>query len=274
MFSEHSYIPPEAANFKANPEAPEQEKQITVSRVNADDLDAIAEYYMFEVEQGFSDLDNGKTIEKMSTYRQGQMRDGKLSVAVAREGDKLVGTGVVILENGTMGKEIKPNEAWHAGFVTDKTRRGQGIGEKILSEQDEIAIDAGKEAILTRIEVDEGLYPSMRACMKHGYELDGIDEPTEDDDETDYRFRKELAQESPKNANWTEEVLEGRLALFKGEIDESSPNQILIDVDDPSRVKQALGQDYKGVYLLRPQDFEGEQKPIDKNMIVFVREQN
>jgi len=246
-----------------NPEKIKSKEQITTSQIKAEDIDAVADYYQFEVDNGFSSIPEQTDFEGMVKYRQKQIQENKLQVVRAQEKEKTIGTSVVILESGTMGKEIKENEAWAAGTVIDKSRRGQGIGEKLSDEQDRIAREAGKEAILTTITKDN--LASMRLRLKVGYELDGINKR---EDETNYLYKKDLVN-NKDGKDWPHEVESGKLKLL--ELDEEEiDEQVLVDPDNEKLVEQLLNKGYKGVYLLRPKDFENKES-VDRNMLVFVK---
>ena len=216
-----------------NPEKIKSKEQITTSQIKAEDIDAVADYYQFEVDNGFSSIPEQTDFEGMVKYRQKQIQENKLQVVRAQEKEKTIGTSVVILESGTMGKEIKENEAWAAGTVIDKSRRGQGIGEKLSDEQDRIAREAGKEAILTTITKDN--LASMRLRLKVGYELDGINKR---EDETNYLYKKDLVN-NKDGKDWPHEVESGKLKLL--ELDEEEiDEQVLVDPDNEKLVDNML----------------------------------
>ena len=240
-------------------------EQITISPISPESTDDISAYYQFEVDQGFSQVNPKTTFDKMVDFRQQQIKENKLKVAMAKEGDQIVATTVVILENGTMGKQIKDDEAWAAGTVVLPEKRGSGIGEKMAEAQDKIAREAGKKSILTAITNNN--YPSMRLRLKVGYHLEGIDQRK---NETNYKYRKNLAAESPKDNNWKGMVEAGELKIFEGELNDSSPSEILIDPGNVKQIQNALNNNYEGVYLLRPEDFE-EPGQINNNLVVFVK---
>lgn len=237
----------------------------TISRVNPEEEDDIAAYYQFEVDQGFSQINPKTNFDDMVNFRQRQLRDHKLEVAMIKDGDKVVATTIVVLENGTMGKQIQDGEAWAAGTLVLPEKRGLGIGEKMSEEQDKIAKEAGRNSILTAIARDN--YPSMRLRMKVGYRLEKIDRRN---DKTDYIYCKDLIAEPPRDRGWKEKAESGNLKIFTGEINDSSPGEILIDPNNEQQIQSALNNDYQGVYLLRPEDFTGHE-PIDNNLVVFVR---
>ncbi|MDD2807133.1 MAG: hypothetical protein PHW95_01250 [Patescibacteria group bacterium] len=247
-------------------EARENEHPLLISQINPENRAEVARYYQFEIDQGFSGVNPNTTFDKMIDLRQRQIVDGQLKVARAMEGDQLVATSVVVLENGAMGKEVKPTEAYAAGTVVLDDKRGRGIGERMASEQDNIARAAGKESILTVIANYNS--PSMRLRMSVGYVLEGINEYPGG---IDYAFRKNLIKEQDAPVNWVDELRGGRVSETDKTISDSSPEQIIIDPADDVLVKEALENGYRGLHLLRPQDF-GDKPLIDKNMIVFSRE--
>lgn len=237
----------------------------TISRVNPEEEDDIAAYYQFEVDQGFSQINPKTNFDDMVNFRQRQLRDHKLEVAMIKDGDKVVATTIVVLENGTMGKQIQDGEAWAAGTLVLPEKRGLGIGEKMSEEQDKIAKEAGRNSILTAIASDN--YPSMRLRMKVGYRLEKINKRN---DKIDYIYRKDLATELPGDKSWKEKAEADNLKIFTGEINGSSPKEILVDPNNDQQIQDALSNNYQGIYLLRPEDFTGHGQ-IDSNLIVFVR---
>jgi RimJ/RimL family protein N-acetyltransferase len=254
-----------------NFERPENQDQIRVSQINPEDLQEVIDYYQFEIDQDFSKVPEQSTLEKMGKFRQKQMMDNKPRVAKAVEDNKIVGTSVVVLENGAMGKKIKDDEAWAAGTVINKERRGQGIGEKLSVEQDKIARAAGKKSLVTTIVNDN--FPSMRLRLKVGYELEGLDRR---ENETGYLYRKDLIVDQTGGKDWAGEVESGNLKLFSAADQEQLKNnqdlanQILVDPADDQTVERLLTLGYRGRYLLRPEDFKNE-KLIDRNLLVFSK---
>ena len=250
-------------------EGKEQERELDISRIDPEDRDGIEAYYKFEVDHGFSEIDPKKTtLDGMVDFRQTQMREEKLKVAVANEGDELVATSVVVLENGTMGKEMGEDEAYAAGTVVMDGKRGGGIGEKMAAEQDKIAREAGKKSMVTVITNTN--HPSMRLRMKTGYRLEGVEYRA---DEVNYRYRKDLTGETEESIDWVVEVADGRLNQYSGDFDSTAPDQILIDPENQGAVEVAIEQGYQGMHLLRPEDFNkgNEGATIEKNMVVFGR---
>lgn len=251
---------------------PKQENEVnlklTISRIDPKNRDEVAAYYKFEMDHCFSQVPRETTFDKMITYRQEQMRSGKLKVICAKEGDQLVATSVVGLENGTMGKKLKDNEAWAAGTVVLSSKRSGGIGTIISEAQDKIAQEAGKNSLLTTIAADN--YPSMRLRMKVGYRLNGVHKYN--DGETQYFYRKDLTKELAEDNDYFEAVETGKLKVFRGAIDEKTPDKILVDPLDRALVHQAVSNNYEGRYLLRPEDFS-DQPHIEKNYIVFVKKE-
>ncbi len=241
----------------------EREKPLTVSRIDPEDRESIAAYYGFEVAQGFSTFPPEVTFEKMVDHRQSQMRSGKLQAAIAREGSEIAATTVVVLESGPMGKTIRKDEAWAAGTVVKQGLRSHGIGERMAAIQDGIARDSGKHFIITAVNADN--FPSMRLRLKVGYQLDGIDK-----DDAGYLFRKDLTREPSVIRASVNDVLAGRLREAKGEFTESSDAMVMIDPADSALVKEALKAGYRGVHLLRPEEFP-DKAPIIKPYLVFSR---
>ena len=237
--------------------------QSSLSLVDPKSRDDVSSYYQFEIDQGFSKVNPKTTFEKMIDFRQQQIRDGKLKVLMAKGGDQVIATAVVVLENGTMGKKLNQDEAWAAGTVVDKTIQGLGIGEKIAREEDKIALEAGKKYILTIITNDN--FSSMRVYMKIGYQLEGIDKREE---ETNYIYRKNLLETQPQ-IDWQTAMGENPV-IFEGKIDESTPDRILIDPNNDQAVQQALDNNYRGIHLLTPKDLRNPDK-IDRNLIVFAK---
>jgi L-amino acid N-acyltransferase YncA len=250
-----------------NPEKAENIEQMKTSVVDPENIDNVADYYKFEIDNDFSKVPEQSSFEKMAAFRQKQIKENKLQVIKATEKGKIIGTSIVVLENGTMGKNIKDNEAWAAGTVIDKSKRSQGIGEKLSYEQDRIAREAGKESILTTISQDN--FPSMRLRLKVGYELDGIDERS---DEINYFYRKNLINNNKIEKDWAQEAELGKLRLSEKN-DEENGDEVLVDPNNKELIKDLLDKGYKGVHLLRPEDFT-DKKTIDKNLLVFVNTAN
>ena len=257
----------QAREFQAPTEAKENARLFSFSEIQADDIKGIEEYLKFEIEQGFTTLNPKTTLEKQVAFRQSQIKEGKLKVVASKDNGKIIATSVVVLEKGTMGKDIADNEAYAAGILVDPDKRGAGIGGIGTAEQDRIAREAGKTAMRTIIANDNG--PSTRLHFNVGYKLTGVAERKE---ETDYVYIKDLVKEPEAARPWKEEVLAGRLKLTRGEIDPSFPTELLIDGDDIETIKTALAQDYEGTALLRPEDFE-KQGMIDRNAIIFAKKE-
>lgn len=257
MSSERNqYIPPEARESKPG---------ITIGRINPDDPGDVRKYFQFEVDQGFTTISPKSTFEGMVDFRQQQMKEGKLYVATAREGDELVATSVVVLESGAMGKEINDDEAWAAGTVVRQGKRGIGIGEKMSAEQDAICREAGKKSIVTVIAKDN--YPSMRLRMKVGYELEGVDKR---ENEVNYYYRKTLRDDVEQFVDLAKFEIDV-FSPYDGVIDAQSPNEILVDPNDAERVQVALFAGYRGRYLVRPDDVDEAKRKFDKNLLLFIR---
>lgn len=248
-------------------EAGDKLQKLPIERIQADDRQAVADYYGFEVAHGFSSVHPQDTMDSMVNFRQTQMRDGKLAVAMIRQDGKVIATTVVVLEAGAMGKNINPTEAYAAGTLVDPSLRGLGIGEQLSATQDDIAREAGKEAIITLVKDDN--LPSLRLRLKTGYRLEGV--VRQDDGEIDFQLRKNLANEPSVKKNLRAEWEAGRLSIIET-ISSDSPSQIAIALNNLTAMEQALEQGYKGVYLLRPGDLpEVEGQP---NLLVFVKAEN
>ncbi|MFA6410923.1 MAG: GNAT family N-acetyltransferase [Candidatus Buchananbacteria bacterium] len=250
----------------------EQEKNISIHLIDPENKQDVSDYYQFEIDQGFTTVNPKTTFEKMIAFRQTQLREQKLKVAVAKEGDKIVSTGVVVLENGTLGRELESNEAGAGGVVVSQEKRNSGIGEMMARQQLQIAREAGKESIVSYI--DRGNDPSFRLHLKLGYRLEGIRKNQDDSgqEKIDFKIRNQLNDESEQK-NWIEEVLSGRLVIVN-QIETNNPNSILIDPNNEQLIEQALTQGYRGVFLLRPKDFEGKNKDqggLDKNYFIFSK---
>ena len=244
--------------------ATEQRQEYEIKQLSADDRAGVSAYYRFEIDQGFSSFPAETTFKDMVTYRQQQIRDGRLQVSIIEHAGKVIATTVVVLENRAMGKDIAENEAYAAGTLVDPEMRGQGIGETMSAEQDRIARAAGRESIKTVI-VDDN-FPSMRLRLKVGYRLDGVDDTK---DQPEFKFRKNLKNEPSRKKSLQEEMLAGRLGEVST-IDASSPDELLVDPKNTQLMKQVIEAGYKGVFLLSPTDFS-EARSLDGNKIVFVR---
>ncbi|MFA7286823.1 MAG: GNAT family N-acetyltransferase [Patescibacteria group bacterium] len=239
-----------------------------LSRVDAADRAAIAAYYQFELDQGFSTVRPETTLDRMIDFRQQQIAENKLRVVMVKDGNKLVATSVVVLESGTMGKSILDNEAYAAGAVVDPSFRSGGIGKRVAAEQEKIAREAGRDSMVTIIKDDN--YPSMRLRMGVGYQLDGVEER---EDEVDYHYRKDLQKEMGEARDWKREMESGNLNFIEDEISGDSPDQFLLRPNDLPRIKEALQNNYRGVYLLRPEDFS-ETTVLTENAVVFVKQKS
>lgn len=249
-------------------EARDISQKLRIERVQADDRQAVAGYYGFEVAHGFSSVHPQDTMDNMVDFRQRQIRDGQLSVALIRQDGKVIATTVVVLETGAMGKKISSTEAYAAGTLVDPNLRGQGIGEQLSATQDDIAREAGKEAIITLVKNDN--LPSLRLRLKTGYRLEGV--VRQDDGEIDFQLRKMLVNGPSIKKNLRTEWKAGRLPIITDAVTTTTAEQIALDPSNSSLVEQALAQGYKGVYLLRPGDLpDVEGQP---NLLVFVKAEN
>jgi len=262
----HGNFPP--CEICQNTAAGERKENIAIGLIDPADKQAVADYYQFEVDQGSSTINPKTTFEGMVNFRQTQLRDGKLTIAVAKEGGKIVSTGVVVLENGALGRELQPNEAGAGGVVVDKDKRNTGIGEMMAKQQIQMARDGGKESIVSHI--DKGNDASFRLHLKLGYQLESIRrQPGENDEKkVDFKIRHNL-EDNFSPVDWAKEVSNQRLSAIN-EITPSSPGQILIASENDQLIQQALEQGYQGVYLLRPTDFE-DSTVLDKNYLVFTK---
>lgn len=246
-----------------------------ISHVDPEDRAAVAAYYKFEVDNGFSAVHPKTTFEEMVDYRQQQLRGGKLKVVIGREGNEPVATSVVVLEPGTMGKQFRrKTEAWAGGTVVAPDRRGERIGERMASMQDEIARKAGRRFLLTNIEHDNTA--SMRLRMRVGFEIDGVEtrKPVimeQLDPLVAYRYRKDLWQEPAAPPDVRSDVISGTVRVWNGQIDERTPDRILLDPKDSNAIGSALENSYRGKWLVLPDDFEKGERPIDRPFLLFVR---
>lgn len=246
-----------------------QEKKLSQPLIiDAQDKGSIADYYGFEVSQGFSKVNPSSTFEKMVNFRQRQIEEKKLSVAIIKEDDKVTATGVVVLENGTMGRDLDDDEAGAGGVVVAEEERNRGLGEIVAKKQIEIAKEAGKKSIVSRI--DKGNHSSFRLHLKLGYQLEDVRRIKNDSGEEiiDFKIRKLLTKESIQK-DWSEEIISNRLTPVSS-IDMNSPESVLIDPDNDQLIEQALAQGYKGVFLIRPSDIKEKDK-LDKNYFVFTK---
>jgi GNAT superfamily N-acetyltransferase len=246
-------------------ELPPNQEKLTVGEVDPNDIQSIEDYYRFEIDQGFSEVNPRTTFDAMIKFRKSQLEDGQMRVAIVKEEGKTVGTEVLVLKKGTMGKEIKENEAWAAGTVVDKGKRGSGIAQKLLEAQEKMARESGKEAILTNIANNN--FPSTRLYLKSGYGLEGVAPRT---DETNYIYRKNLLAGERPAKDWTEEVLQGKLK-FGSSGNQEKGDRVLVDPDNREMIESLIKEGYRGVYLLTPKDFI-EPGVIKKNYFVFVKE--
>jgi len=238
------------------------------SIIDAQDKQAIADYYGFEVAQGFSRVNPSSTFEKMVDFRQRQISEKKLVATIIKEDDKVLGTGVVVLENGTMGRDLDEDEASAGGVVVSEDQRNSGLGEIIAKKQIEIAKEAGKESIVSRI--DKGNDSSFRLHLKLGYQLEDVRRIKDQSGKEiiDFKIRKQLSSESIQK-DWGAEITSNNLSPISA-VDANSPESVLIDPNDDQLIEQALAQGYKGVFLIRPKDIEEKDK-LDKNYFVFTK---
>lgn len=266
----------EMPNFdKSNPEDEEgalvlednlekQEKAINISEINAEHLEGIKEYYDFEIKNNWSELASNDTLESMAKYRQEQMESGKLKVLKAEENNELAGTTVVVLKDGTMGKEIDEDEAHLAGIVVRSESEGKGIGEKMFQKADQVAKEAGKKSIRTVI--DENNYSSIRLTTKSGYDLVGAHRKKEGQP-VEYMYQKTFKDAQEKNKDYFIKAIEIGILKPAQDLKESSLKQVLIDPEDSQKIEEALGSGYRGVFLLKSE----EHNQGDKSLMVFEK---
>ncbi|MFA6322269.1 MAG: GNAT family N-acetyltransferase [Candidatus Buchananbacteria bacterium] len=246
----------------------EKKSEIPISIVDPKNKQAIADYYQFEIDQGFSTINPKSTFEKMIDFRQKQIHDNKLAVAVIKEDDKVVATGVVVLENGTMGRELTDDEAGAGGVVVSGDKRNSGLGEVMAQQQIQMAQDSGKKSIVSRI--DQGNNASFRLHLKLGYQMEDIRREADDSghEKIDYKIRKSLTEEVEPQA-WAQAVASGQLAEAAS-LDNNSPKSVLIDPNNDQLIEKALAQGYKGVYLLRPKDLSKKDQ-LNQDYFVFSK---
>lgn len=252
-----------------------------IEEINADDTQTIISFLRLEIKERFLEIKDGKTIEDYAKIKQQEIQKGELKIIALKENGEVIASGIVVLKNGVLGKEIKENESWNAGIAVDTEKQKRGIGRQIVAEQNRIAKESGKDFILTGSSIDNA--PSMRVILESGYRLNGIkdyrynkDEEQPDKSNIYYRYRKALKDDGDElitmtqGKNWVDEVKEKKLELFDGDIDEFASDQILIDPINVEQVMSAINNGYKGVRLLIPKDFD-DPKSISKNLVVFIR---
>lgn len=261
---------PDTAQVKrAKTEQGDRLANLKIDRVQPDDRQAVADYFGFEVDNGFSSVHPQDTFDNMVSFRQGQMRDGKLTVAMVREGGKVIATSVVVLKEGTMGKQITPTEAYAAGTLVAPDLRGSGIGERLSATQDDIAREAGKESIITLVKDDN--LPSLRLRLKTGYRVEAV--VRQPDGEVDFKLRKNLANEPSIKKNLQAEWDAGQLPIVSDVAGVGGSDQILVDPKNISLIEQVIAQGYKGVYLLRPGELS-DVPELSENVLVFAKAEN
>jgi len=263
----------------SEPVLEKQEKEkIDISEIDPEDLEAIEDYYQFELDNDFSKLAEGDDLASMAKYRQGQIQLEELKVLIAKKEGKLVGTTVVVLKDGewedgsprkTMGKVIDSNEAHLAGILVDPKSTEQGLGEKIYQEADEVARKAGKKFISTVI--DDNNYASTRLNFKSGYVLEGERENKyrKEGQPIEYMYKKDLEREDIKTKeNWSGEVKYRNVDLAPDNLEEDSARQVLINPEDAEKVERALELGYQGVFLLKSE----EHQKNDQSLMLFEKE--
>ncbi len=253
------------------------EPQIEISDITPEDRDSIREYLEFEVEHKFTIIseeyqdDISGYLDGFADFRQEQISNGGLKTAIARnQSGELIAVAEVVLKDGIKGKRLHPNEAHSAGTLVRPDQRSGGIGRQMAEKQELIARQAGKEFMVCHISSKNPA--SLRLRINRGYQLEGIVSSEEVDyEETYYKFRKDLKQEAQdsKMQDYITSVEDGSLNVVDV-IDQDTPEQILIDPDDEILAKEALDEDYQGVFFIRPEDFD-KQNIISKNLIVFEK---
>jgi hypothetical protein len=251
-------------NVKEKIKLNNQPDQFIPEKINPDNLEEVADYFKFEMDQGFTQLNPDTTFEGMVKYRQRQIREGKMQIATIKQDKETLGTVVVVLENGTMGKKLKPDEAWASGNVVKKEKRSMGLGRKLAETEENIAREAGKNSILTHITQDN--FSSMRVYMNIGYRLEGVDKR---EHETNYLYRKNLDKREP-SISFLAELKDKNLNLFEGDVDETTPDEVLVDPLNNDQIEKMLDANYRGVCLIRPEEVNNSE--IKSNMIVFARQ--
>jgi len=254
----------------------EQESdEYPIEKIDPENLDAIKAYYGFEIENGFSTLSRGDTVDAMAGLRQRQMRSDALRAAIVRIDGKVAATCEILLKSGTKGHVFNEDEARSSGVLVHPEKQGLGLGRIMVAEQERIAEEAGKKAIISAI--DRGNDSSLRLHLGFGFRLDGCDEKK---DPPEFHIRKNLEKKPPIAERTSKEIQEhlkterdaGRLPVAN-EINESSPDQVSIDPKNTNLINQALKQGYVGVYLLRPKDIPDDPE-IYGNFVVFVKAKN
>ncbi|EKD43588.1 MAG: hypothetical protein ACD_72C00212G0005 [uncultured bacterium] len=243
-------------------------QEYQVIPVDPEDKNAIAAYYGFELKHGFSTLSHGDSLADMVSHRQSQMCRGELAAAIIRVGEEVVATAEILLKSGTKGHRFADNEARTSGVLVQPDKQGLGLGKLMTTEQERIAENAGKTAMVSAI--DQANNSSLRLHLGVGFRLDGCDDrkvPPE------FHIRKNLERKPSVKKNLADERATGRLNIVTDQIDDSSPDQILVDPLNTALVKQALEQGYKGVFLLTRKDVPDDSE-IDRNFVVFVKAEN
>ena len=107
--------------------------------------------------------------------------------------------------------------------------------------------------------------------MKIGYQLEGVAEQTVDREGKipTYRYRKDLRIESPR-ADWVAAARAGKLRPLSEVGNDLRPTSVLVDPLDAASVQSLVDGGYRGVTLLRPEDF-GDEHVIERPAIVFTK---
>jgi hypothetical protein len=245
-----------------------KENQVQISAVNPENPEEVMAYLQFEEANNYWQPREGDTIENFASYRQRLIKENKLQVITAREGEKMVGVAMVVLADGTMGRKLAEDEASAADTLVASDKRGQGILEKISEGRERIARTAGKKSMITKIDDDN--WASMRSHLRLGYQVESFAGYDSDTKKPHYQYRKDLIKETGPTKDWVKEYLAGQIATAPVEINNQSPDQILVDPLNENLVDEVTKKGYRGVYLLRPDDFEDPTK-LDKNYLVFIK---
>ncbi|EKD76236.1 MAG: MutT-like protein [uncultured bacterium] len=245
----------------------ETENKFQNFKLTADDIDGISEHLKFDHTVGGDFASFHDNFEQHAAERAQQIREGKLRVIIARQRGRLIGTSVVSLENGVMGKELSSNEAWAAGTLIRQEMRSTGVAFSLAAEQEKIAQESGKDTMRTQVHPDN--YGSSRFRMKIGYEMCGITWRRERGDVV-YNYRKDLTREPKEKVEWGKKYQDGELQEIQ-DISDDSPNQILANPLNPALIEKILASGYRGVHLLTPPDY-GQTIGSGKNLVVFIKE--
>lgn len=257
---------------------PEKEgEKFPIERVDAEDLSGIIEQLRLEMKHGYTPHEEDWP-EQTAPERQRLIRDGKMILSVVRKQGEIVAFVQTEMAPGVHGREMKEDEAGTAALVRPDLQNSR-IADRMLADHEQIAREAGKTAI--RTPVWNHNYGSMRLAMRRGYRLIGEGKYKDKDPaRPDSIYRKNLETTPPIAERTSKEIQEhlnaerkaGRLPVT-AEINDTSPDQVLIDPKNTNLMNQALEHGYVGVYLLSPKDVTDDPE-IDKNFVVFVKAEN